>query len=169
MIYSFHNSGFRDPETGVYNQTYFMEVFNREWHRHMREHQSLALLYLCPHIHETVKQPHLLEFFTKQVQEALLRATDMIARLDHNHFALGLFNIDEEGTEVVLERIDQHIRKFNQEFGKNHKLKIDYKLAACICTPTQKQKVDVLFANVSKLSQELEKEQLQSQALIRLQ
>ena len=68
MIYSFRNSGFRDPETGVYNQTYFMEVFNREWHRHIRDNQSLALLYLCPHIHETVKQPHLLELFMKQVQ-----------------------------------------------------------------------------------------------------
>lgn len=169
MIYSFRNSGFRDPETGVYNQTYFMEVFNREWHRHMREHQSLALLYLCPHIHETVKQPHLLEFFTKQVQEALLRATDMIARLDHNHFALGLFNIDEEGTEVVLERIEQHIRAFNQDFGKNHKLNIDYKLAACICLPTQEQKIETLFANVAKLSLALEKNLQQSQALIRLQ
>lgn len=169
MIYSFRNSGFRDPETGVYNQTYFMEVFNREWHRHMREHQSLALLYLCPHIHETVKQPHLLEFFTKQIQEALLRATDMIARLDHNHFALGLFNIDEEGTEVVLERIEQHIQAFNQDFGKNHKLKIDYKLAACICLPTQEQKIETLFTNVSKLSLELEKNLQQSQALIRLQ
>jgi GGDEF domain-containing protein len=146
-----------------------MEVFNREWHRHMREHQSLALLYLCPHIHETVKQPHLLEFFTKQVQEALLRATDMIARLDHNHFALGLFNIDEEGTEVVLERIEQHIQAFNQDFGKNHKLKIDYKLAACICLPTQEQKIETLFTNVSKLSLELEKNLQQSQVLIRLQ
>ncbi|MCS6129452.1 diguanylate cyclase [Shewanella baltica] len=169
MIYSFRNSGFRDPETGVYNQTYFMEVFNREWHRHMREHQSLALLYLCPHIHETVKQPHLLEFFTKQVQEALLRATDMIARLDHNHFALGLFNIDEVGTEVVLKRIEQQISDFNQDFGKNHKLTIDYKLAACICLPTQENKIESLFSNVSQLSQDLEKSNDQSQALIRLQ
>ncbi len=107
MIYSFRNSGFRDPETGVYNQTYFMEVFNREWHRHIREHQSLALLYLCPHIHETVKQPHLLEFFMKEVQEAILRTTDLVARMDNDHFALGLFNINEDGTQIVLERIEK--------------------------------------------------------------
>ncbi|MGL5490595.1 MAG: diguanylate cyclase domain-containing protein, partial [Shewanella sp.] len=115
------------------------------------------------------KQPHLLEFFTKQVQEALLRATDLIARLDHNHFALGLFNIDEEGTEVVLKRIGQQIQDFNQEFGKNHKLKIDYKLAACLCLPTQEQKIESMFNNVSKLSQELERSPQQSQALIKLQ
>ncbi|MGL5048299.1 MAG: diguanylate cyclase domain-containing protein [Shewanella sp.] len=169
MIYSFRNSGFRDPETGVYNQTYFMEVFNREWHRHMRDNQSLALLYLCPHIHETVKQPHLLEFFTKHVQEALLRATDLIARLDHNHFALGLFNIDDVGTEVVLKRIEQQIADFNLDFGKHHKLTIDYKLAACICLPTRESKIESLFNQVSQLSQQLEKNHDQSQAFIRVQ
>mgnify|MGYP006172806751 CR=1 FL=1 len=83
MIYSFSNSGFRDPETGVYNQTYFMEVFNREWHRHIRDHQSLALLYLCPHIHETISQPQLLELFMKQVQQALMRTTDLLARINN--------------------------------------------------------------------------------------
>ncbi|MCH1931616.1 diguanylate cyclase [Shewanella sp. A25] len=169
MIYSFRNSGFRDPETGVYNQTYFMEVFHREWHRHMREHQSLALLYLCPHIHETVKQPHLLEFFTKQVQEALLRATDLLARMDHNHFALGLFNIDEDGTEVVLKRIEEQIGEFNREIAQNHKLKIDYKLAGCICLPTNAHRIESLFANVSQLSLELERNQQQTKALIHLQ
>ena len=75
MIYSFSNSGFRDPETGVYNQTYFMEVFNREWHRHMRDRQGLALLYLCPHIHETISQPQLLELFMKEQQVRLVLIT----------------------------------------------------------------------------------------------
>ena len=118
MIFSFSNSGFRDPETGVYNQTYFMEVFNREWHRHARDSQSLALLYISPHIHESLKQPHLLERFTQQLQESLLRSTDLIARMNHNKFALGLFNITEAGTETVLKRIDEQIAIFNSEFIK---------------------------------------------------
>jgi aconitase B len=73
------------------------------------------------------------------------------------------------GTEVVLKRIEQQISDFNQDFGKNHKLTIDYKLAACICLPTQENKIESLFSNVSQLSQQLEKNHDQSQALIRLQ
>ncbi|MBW8182261.1 diguanylate cyclase domain-containing protein [Shewanella nanhaiensis] len=159
MIYSFRNSGFRDPETGVYNQTYFMEVFNREWHRHIREHQSLALLYLCPHIHETVKQPHLLEFFMKQVQEAILRTTDLVARMDNDHFALGLFNINEDGTKVVLERIEQKIEAFNLEYGKQHTSHVDFELAACVCLPERDLSIELLFQDVEKLTHELEMEQ----------
>ena len=169
MIYSFRNSSFRDPETGVYNQIYFMEVFNREWHRHQREKQTLALLYLCPHIHETVKQPHLLELFTNQVQEALLRATDLIARLDTNHFALGLFNVDEQGTEVVLNRIDQQIKQFLEKYGKEHHFTLNYKLAGGLCVPSNEQSIENLFVRVEALSNELERDHDKHQALIRLQ
>lgn len=168
MIYSFRNSSFRDPETGVYNQIYFMEVFNREWHRHQREKQSLALLYLCPHIHETVKQPHLLELFTNQVQEALLRATDLIARLDTNHFALGLFNVDEQGTKVVLQRIDEQINHFLAKYAKDHNFSIDYKLAGGICLPSDDKNIEGLFVGVETLSNELEQDHAHNQALIQL-
>lgn len=156
MIYSFKNSGFRDPQTGVYNQVYFMEVFNREWHRHIRDNQSLALLYLCPHIHETVKNPDVLEFLMKQVQEAILRTTDLVARLDDDNFALGLFNIDGPGTEIVLSRIEEQIERFNQEYGKQHTSHVDYELAACVCTPKRDKPIESLFNNVELLSNELE-------------
>ncbi|ABO24338.1 diguanylate cyclase domain-containing protein [Shewanella loihica] len=156
MIYSFSNSGFRDPETGVYNQTYFMEVFNREWHRHMRERQTLALLYLCPHIHETVKQPHLLELFMKQVQEAILRTTDMVARLNQDNFALGLFNIDREGTEIVIARIEQKIMDFNQDYQRKHSNRIDYELAGCLCQPESDLNIENLFEDVRSLTHTLE-------------
>ncbi|QIR14142.1 diguanylate cyclase domain-containing protein [Shewanella aestuarii] len=168
MIYSFRNSSFRDPETGVYNQIYFMEVFNREWHRHLREKQTLALLYLCPHIHETVKQPHLLELFTNQVQQALLRATDLIARIDTNHFAVGLFNIDEQGTHVVLNRIDEQIKQFLEKFGKEHHFTLSYKLAGVLCIPTNEQTIEKLFVNVEALSNELERDHTKHQALINM-
>lgn len=169
MIYSFRNSGFRDPETGVYNQTYFMEVFNREWHRHIRDHQSLALLYLCPHIHETVKQPHLLEFFMKQVQEAILRTTDLVARLNNNSFALGLFNIDEPGTQIVLQRIEDKIKQFNLEYGRQHTSHVDFELAGCICTPEQDLNIEIIFKDVESLSHELGREKNKNIELRHLQ
>jgi diguanylate cyclase (GGDEF)-like protein len=168
MNYSFRNSGFRDPETGVYNNTYFMEVFNREWHRHQRDQQTLALLYLCPHIHETVKQEHLLELFTHQVQQALLRTTDLLARLDSTHFALGLFNVDSQGTQVVLDRISHQIDEFILKHGREHNFTIDYKVAAAVCTPSQDNKIETLFKNVEQLSFELESNQDSRHALVQL-
>jgi diguanylate cyclase (GGDEF)-like protein len=169
MIFSFHNSGFRDPETGVYNQTYFMEAFNREWHRHMRENQSLALLYLCPRIHETTKHPHLLEMLAKQIQETLLRSTDLIARMDEQHFVIGLFNVAEKGAEIVLSRIDECIKNFPAQFSPNHSVRLDYKLAAVICTPNKDRKIEQLFSQTEQLSHTLESDNRRCQTLSRLQ
>lgn len=140
MIYSFSNSGFRDPETGVYNQTYFMEVFNREWHRHIRDHQSLALLYLCPHIHETISQPQLLELFMKQVQQALMRTTDLLARINNQSFALAIFETDINGAKVVIERVEHNIADFNKTYQSQAHTEISYELNGCICLPSADRK-----------------------------
>lgn len=135
-----------------------MEVFHREWFRHLRDHQSLALLYLCPHIHETVNQPHLLEFFAKQVQEALLRNTDLLGRMNHQLFALGLFNVDKMGAKKVIERINEKINKFSEEYNKFHHLQLDYRLAACICQPSRELKPETLFIDVETLTHQLEQQ-----------
>ncbi|GGY88852.1 deoxycytidylate deaminase [Shewanella fodinae] len=145
MIYSFSNSGFRDPETGVYNQTYFMEVFHREWYRHLREQQSLALLYLSPLLPGMINQPHLLDFFTGRVQASLLRATDLLARLNQQLFAVGLFNTDEAGTRTVLERINLQLREFSAEYKQHHGIGLDYRIAACLCLPNTDIKPELLF------------------------
>ena len=145
MIYSFSNSGFRDPETGVYNQTYFMEVFHREWYRHLREQQSLALLYLSPLLPGMINQPHLLDFFTGRVQASLLRATDLLARLNQQLFAVGLFNTDEAGTRTVLERINLQLQEFSTEYKQHHGIGLDYKIAACLCLPNTDIKPELLF------------------------
>ncbi len=168
MIYSFSNSGFRDPETGVYNQTYFMEVFNREWHRHMRDHQSLALLYLCPHIHETISQPQLLELFMKQVQQALLRSTDLLARLDNQAFALGIFEIDNSGAQVVIDRLELTIGDFNHNLQKQHHGEIEYELGGCVCTPNREIYLETLFETVEQHTEQMRLPQSATHRLIQI-
>ncbi|AZQ09963.1 diguanylate cyclase domain-containing protein [Shewanella khirikhana] len=169
MIYSFRNSGFRDPETGVYNQTYFLEVFNREWHRHIREQQSLALLYLYPHLRETIKHPGILELFTKEIEGALLRATDLLARMSDDCFALGLFNIDTEGTSVVTERIESAIREFVHKYDKDHSVQMEYKLAACVCSPNREQRIEKLFTNTETIAKLLEQDKGKHSVMEQLQ
>ncbi|QUN04668.1 diguanylate cyclase [Shewanella yunxiaonensis] len=145
MIYSFSNSGFRDPETGVYNQTYFMEVFNREWYRHLRDQQTLALLYLSPLLPGMINQPHLLDFFTGRIQASLLRTTDLLARLNQTLFAVGLFNTDEIGTQTVIERITEQLEEFSGEYRQHHGVGFDYRIAACLCQPSTEVKPEALF------------------------
>ncbi|MBV7315191.1 diguanylate cyclase domain-containing protein [Shewanella sp. NIFS-20-20] len=156
MIYSFRNASFRDSQTGVYNQEYFLEVFNREWHRHLREEQSLALVYLRPHVHEMVKHPKLLEIFSHEVEKSLLRATDLMAKFNQDIFALGLFNVNEQGAEVVIERIEHQIHKFLDTHGRDHSFSIDYKIATGVCTPDRRNSIEQLFNFVENLSDELE-------------
>ncbi|QQX78823.1 diguanylate cyclase [Shewanella sp. KX20019] len=168
MIYSFSNSGFRDPETGVYNQTYFMEVFNREWHRHIRDHQSLALLYLCPHIHGTISQPQLLELFMKQVQDALLRTSDLLARLDNQSFALGIFETDASGTKIVIDRVENRIADFNRIYQKETHAEISYELTGCICYPSSNVYLETLFETVEQQSLRMRNNQAFNDRLVSL-
>ncbi|GIU07772.1 diguanylate cyclase [Shewanella sp. c952] len=168
MIYSFSNSGFRDPETGVYNQTYFMEVFNREWHRHIRDHQSLALLYLCPHIHETISQPQLLELFMKQVQQALMRTTDLLARINNQSFALAIFETDINGAKVVIERVEHKIADFNKTYQSQAHTEISYELNGCICLPSANKYPETLFETVEQQSLSMRDNHSRAGQLIKL-
>ncbi|WP_052074546.1 GGDEF domain-containing protein [Shewanella mangrovi] len=158
MIYSFNNSGFRDPETGVYNQTYFMEVFHREWFRHLRDKQNLSLLYIHPLIHENSATPHLREFYSAKIQQSLLRATDMLARMNQHVFAVGLFNTDEEGTKRVIERINEQLAQFSQDYRNQHGDALESKMVACICTPTKDLKPETLFITADELLHHPEKQ-----------
>ncbi|QSX34929.1 diguanylate cyclase [Shewanella avicenniae] len=151
MIYSFNNSGFRDPETGVYNQTYFMEVFHREWFRHLRDKQTLSLLYIHPLLHENNIEPHLLEFYTSKIQQSLLRATDMLARMNQHIFAVGLFNTDESGTERVIHRINEQLSHFSADYRNAHGVGIESTIVACVCVPDKELKPERLFMTVDEL------------------
>ncbi|MGI2260100.1 diguanylate cyclase domain-containing protein [Shewanella sp. GXUN23E] len=156
MIYSFRNSAFRDPETGVYNQIYFLEVFHREWHRHLREQEQLTLVFLRPHLHETYRHQGLMESLTADIQACLLRATDIIARLESDLFAIGLFNISDHGTATVVERVEQCMDQFVQNYERDHSFSLGYKIAAVGCNPTRNKSLETLFERVHQLSGELE-------------
>jgi diguanylate cyclase (GGDEF)-like protein len=112
MIYSFQNASFRDGETGLYNQAYFMEVFNREWHRLMRDKSALSILFLNPHINLSnsiekecfIQIAHLLE-------ELTYRSSDIICRFDDKFFAIGLFDLNKQGTNVIVKRIQKEIEQ----------------------------------------------------------
>lgn len=112
MIFSFQNASFRDSETGLYNQAYFMEILNREWHKFIRDKTSLSVLFLNPHVNLENKTEK--DFFIKianLLQESTYRSNDIICRFDNNFFAIGLFDLNGEGTNIVIKRIHNKIRE----------------------------------------------------------
>lgn len=112
MIFSFQNASFRDQETGLYNQAYFMEVFNREWHRLIRDKNALSILILDPHISSKSENGiETLRAISDILAEQTLRSTDITCRFNHNYFAMGLFGLDDSGTEVIVERIKVALEK----------------------------------------------------------
>jgi PleD family two-component response regulator len=116
MINSFQNSSFRDKETGLYNEAYFMEIFYREWHRLIRESHALSLLLIRPNLNivnpeelkEYVTLAHLLDENTK-------RTTDLVSRFHHTEFIVGLFDLNCQGTTTIIERILTTIKHFSDD------------------------------------------------------
>ncbi len=112
MIYPFENSVFKDKETGLYSEAYFMEVFHREWHRMIREHQALSVLVVHPNLdinkpsglQEYVNLAHLLNDSTK-------RTTDLVSRFHNNEFIVGLFDLNPDGTTTIIQRILNSIKQ----------------------------------------------------------
>lgn len=112
MIYSFENSVFKDKETGLYSEAYFMEVFHREWHRMIREHHALSVLIIHPNLdidkpkglQEYVNLAHLLNDSTK-------RTTDLVSRFHNNEFIVGLFDLNPDGTTTIIQRILNSIKQ----------------------------------------------------------
>lgn len=106
MIYSFQNTSFRDQQTGLYSEAYFMEIFYREWHRMMRERHALSLLVVHPNI-DIVTAEGLKQYVSlaNLLEQSIKRSTDIVSRFQNNEFIIGLFDLNHKGTSTVLKRI----------------------------------------------------------------
>jgi diguanylate cyclase (GGDEF)-like protein len=125
MIFSFQNASFRDQATGLYNQAYFMEVFNREWHRLIRDKKALSILIVDPHL--TKFSPSVteeLQRIAQVLENQTLRSTDITCRFSENVFAMGLFSLDEKGTEVIIKRIVEELNTLEIQGGFHCNLSI---------------------------------------------
>jgi diguanylate cyclase (GGDEF)-like protein len=112
MIYSFQNACFRDKETGLYNEAYFMEMFHREWHRMIREHHALSVLVVHPNL--DIMNPRGMEEYVTLAQileQTTKRTTDLVSRFKDNEFIIGLFDLTPDGTTTIIERILDAIKQ----------------------------------------------------------
>ncbi|MDC2891016.1 GGDEF domain-containing protein [Psychrosphaera algicola] len=106
MIFSRLETSFRDNLSGLYSEAYFAEVFQREWNRMMREKDALTIMII--HTHLNVNQEldrKMFKVVSEHVENSTKRSTDLVCRFHENEIAIGLFNLDENGTETVAKRI----------------------------------------------------------------
>lgn len=149
MIYTFQHSSFRDHETGLYNQNYFMEVFSREWHRLIREQQGIAVI-TSRIARDFTKDSDTNQLFANVILTNLFRSSDLASRFDNNEFIIGLFNLDPEGLETVLGRLSLAIQETPKLNRKVH-------FGGVFLLPTNSVSLKKLFIESHDLAQELEK------------
>lgn len=153
MIFSFQNASFRDGETGLYNQAYFMEILNREWHRLIRDKSNLSILFLNPHVSTSsssdkacfIEIAHLL-------QDSTYRSSDIICRFDEHYFAIGLFDLDKSGTNIIVQRIQNKI----EECIKLRSLAINLSVGAINVLPTNDIPLEDIFIQTANTLKEAE-------------
>lgn len=149
MIYTFQHSSFRDHETGLYNQNYFMEVFAREWHRLIREQQGIAII-TSRIVRDFTKDSETNQVFAKVILTNLFRPSDLASRFDNNEYLIGLFDLNSEGLKTVLERLAAAT-------DNNPKLKRKVHFGGVFLLPNRNENLNDVFSTAHKLAQELEK------------
>jgi diguanylate cyclase (GGDEF)-like protein len=106
MIFDSLNTSLRDSMSGLYNEEYFAETFQREWHRVLRESDTLSIIMVHPHL--DIDDPNdqaSFKLISEIVESSIKRASDIACRFQSNQIAIGLFNLDPQGTEKVIKRI----------------------------------------------------------------
>ncbi|MEM8815346.1 MAG: GGDEF domain-containing protein [Pseudomonadota bacterium] len=112
-----------DPVTGLLNERAFREVVEHDWAVAARERSSLALVRfeLCDFdayldVFGRHASDSCLRRVGQTVRRCLRRASDVVARLDDNSFAVLSHAADEEGVRGFAERIAAAVR----ELGLHH-------------------------------------------------
>ncbi|RCU49411.1 diguanylate cyclase [Corallincola holothuriorum] len=154
MIFSYRNSAFRDVVTGLYNQAYFLEVFQREWKRQLREQQSLSILLIDPHLPHTpqAQQKLLLNKLARLLEDSTYRATDIVSRIDPMLFTLCLFNLNESGTETVLNRLFAMLEQLQISQSEENGAPVNIAIGALNVLPSPDIEIDSLFAELQRLT-----------------
>lgn len=154
MIFDRYSTSFRDSVSGLYSEAYFVEVFQREWHRMMREQDALSIIIIHPHLNLTREVDKLsFRLISEVIESATKRATDIACRFQSSEIAIGVFNLDEQGTEVIVKRILEDVDPTLSELIDN----VDLSIGALNILPSQDIQINDVFEFTEKLAFDAEK------------
>ena len=153
MIINRFSTSFRDALSGLYSEAYFAEVFQREWHRMLREQDALSIIIIHPHLNISDENDKLTFKLVSEVVEASTkRATDLACRFQHNDIAIGVFNLDEDGTETVIGRIIQSTEHELAGLLDN----LDLSIGALNVLPSTQMEINEVFRITQELADKAE-------------
>lgn len=148
MIFDRYSTSFRDSISGLYTEAYFAEVFQREWHRMLRDKTALSVVLIEPHLR--IDSPHdqlSFKLIAEAVENATKRGTDIVCRFQSESIAIGLFNLDDRGTETVVSRV---INAADDNLGQLID-NLDLTIAALNVLPTPKMTIEEVFEKAMSL------------------
>lgn len=142
MIFERLSTSFRDSLSGLYSEAYFAEVFQREWHRMQREQDALSIIIIHPHLNVDNSDDQLsFKLIAEVVESATKRSTDIACRFQTNEIAIGVFNLNQQGTETVIKRILDSMPAALEQIVSN----IDLSIGALNVEPNSEIDINDIF------------------------
>lgn len=149
MIFDRFSTSFRDSLSGLYSEAYFAEVFQREWHRMLREQDALSVIIIHPHLNINDENDQLsFKLIAEIIASETKRATDIACRFQANEIAIGIFNLTPQGTEVVIQRILQQVEPQLSELVHN----VDLSIGALNVLPSHNIDINEVFEKAERLA-----------------
>ena len=149
MIFDTFSTSFRDGLSGLYSEAYFAEVFQREWHRMLREQDSLSIIIIHPHLNLEDDSDQLsFKLIADAIELSTKRSTDLACRFHSDEIAIGLFNLDQKGTEVIINRIISTIEPQLNELIQN----IDLSIGAINVHASNQVDIEQMFERAEALA-----------------
>lgn len=154
MIFDTFTTSFRDGLSGLYSEAYFAEVFQREWHRMLREQDTLSVIIIHPHLNVDNEHDQLsFKLIADTVESSTKRATDIVCRFQSDEIAVGLFNLNGEGTEVIVNRIIESIDPQLSDLLQN----VDLSIGAINVQPSNTIDIQEIFKRAEQLADQAER------------
>lgn len=147
-----------DALTGLYNRRWFDELIRKEWHRHLRNNQNLAVLMLDidqfkaynDHYGHQMGDKALIKV-ANQVRTAAQRDEDGSARYGGEEFVVVLPNCDLTGALVVAEAIRQGVESAGLPHAKGDRGIVTISVGVASTSSNKVESVEALVKRADEM------------------
>ena len=74
----------------------------------LREQDALSIIIVHPHLNVDNQEDRMtFKLIAELIESSTKRSTDLACRFQNNEIAVGVFNLDEDGTETIIGRMIQ--------------------------------------------------------------
>lgn len=130
----------KDPLTDIYNRRYFDTVMKDHLELAKRGYNHLSLLMIDIDDFKEINDEyghvfgdHFLIAFADNMARLLTRSTDFVARYGGDEFVVVLYDTDEEGTRLMVDRIYKRVKKL-EVLNENQMITFETSISIGVCS-----------------------------------